>query len=198
MGKCACGTTFQGSGSKCPQCRRDEDWEQRFRNTDFGDGEDDEEKPDVLTDGGEDLDPGAFRIPTIDELDAMRVDHGLSQKELSRRAGVEESRFNHILHNDIDPQTATVRAFLSVLQTTGAQTDEDLGSKRGPKPKPSTLAGEPDRGESDIRTDGGRSTAGIQYDYRCVECDNGIHASLIDTDRFVCSACGGDLQEVEQ
>ena len=87
-----------------------------------------------------DITPGDFRIPTIDELDSLRVDHGLSQQELSRRAGMEESRFNHILHNDIDPHTSTLRAFLGVLQNTPKMDESDLSQKRGPKPKPSPLA----------------------------------------------------------
>jgi transcriptional regulator with XRE-family HTH domain len=93
----------------------------------------------VATDGGV-PDSNAFRIPTVAELDAMRVEHGLSQRELSRRAGVEEGRFHHILQNDIDPQTETMRSFLSVLQNTQPQTEDELASKRGPKPKPSPLA----------------------------------------------------------
>lgn len=108
---------------------------------------------DLATDGGA-PDPDAFRIPTIDDLDAMRVAHGLSQKELSRRAGCEPDRFNHILHHDIDPQTATMRAFLDVLQAAEPQAPDDV-ERRGPKPRPSTLAGQLDEADPDVIPDGG-------------------------------------------
>lgn len=107
----------------------------------------------------EQLNPESYAIPSIDELDAMRVTHGLSQKEFSRRAGVEAGRFNHILHNDIDPRTSTTRAFLEVLQETDVETEEDLASKRGPKPKPSTLTEKLDAADpDDLLTDGGLET----------------------------------------
>lgn len=110
----------------------------------------------LVTDGGLPS-PGDYRVPTIDELDAMRVDRGLSQKELSRRAGMEPGRFNHILHHDVDPHASTVRSFLRVLREAVQSEQRDLSNKRGPKPKPSTLADPPESLE-DIRTDGGVAT----------------------------------------
>lgn len=95
-------------------------------------------------------DPEEYSIPTIDELDAMRVEQNLSQAELSRRAGLESGRFNTILHREMDPHVSTMRAFVEVLQEASAENDSDQSldkedieeatrSKRGPKPKPSTL-----------------------------------------------------------
>ena len=99
--------------------------------------------------------PEAFAIPTIEDLDAMRVAHGLSQKELSRRAGCEPGRFHHILRNDVDPQTETMRAFLAVLQNTAPQTDGELASKCGPKPESSTLAEGAALTWDDVSSEGG-------------------------------------------
>lgn len=106
--------------------------------------------PQVRTDGGQDApEPGDFRIPTVDELDAMRVAANLTQKELSRRAGCEPDRFNTILHRDMDPQTETMRGFLRVLQEADADAiDAANDSKRGPKPSPSTLSDATTAGES--------------------------------------------------
>lgn len=39
-------------GRLCRDCERDQRAEEAFANTDFGDCEDDEDTPDVLTDGG--------------------------------------------------------------------------------------------------------------------------------------------------
>jgi transcriptional regulator with XRE-family HTH domain len=94
---------------------------------------------DLVTDGGV-PDPDAFRLPTITELDAMRTALNLGQRELSRRADLEPSRFNHILHNDVDPHASTLRAFLDVLQDADPQTDDEI-ERTGPKPEPSTTAG---------------------------------------------------------
>jgi transcriptional regulator with XRE-family HTH domain len=85
------------------------------------------------------VDRDAFRIPTISELDAIRTDLGLSQRELSRRAGLEDDRFNCILRRDMDPRSSTLRAFLDVLQEADAKTEEEL-NRPGPKPEASTLA----------------------------------------------------------
>lgn len=94
-------------------------------------------------------DPESFRIPTIDELDAMRTDLNLSQKELSRRAGVEDSRFNTILRRDIDPRTGTMRSFLNVLQNAELRSDDEI-DRTGPKPKSSVLAENRGRTDDDI------------------------------------------------
>lgn len=116
------------------------------------------EDKEPATDGGTPPSPDDYRVPTIDELDAMRVAHGLSQKELSRRAGMEAGRFNHILHHDVDPQASTMRAFLRALREAVRADQRDLSTKRGPKPKPSTLADSSESPE-DLRTDGGRETS---------------------------------------
>lgn len=103
--------------------------------------------------------PEDFDIPTIDELDAIRTAYNLSQKELSRRAGMEPGRFHHILQNDVDPQTGTMRAFLDVLKEAEPRGPEDV-ARTGPKPAPSTLAetleetDADDIGEPSVRTDG--------------------------------------------
>lgn len=97
------------------------------------------------TDGGV-PDPGEFRIPTVAELDAMRVRHGLSQAEFSRRAGLEQTRFNTILNKDIDPQTRTLRAFLDVLKETEPDPDDELSAgPQGPDVAPSSLREEVER-----------------------------------------------------
>jgi len=97
---------------------------------DVGDG--------LRTDGGV-PDPDAFRVPTITELDAMRTALNLSQAELSRQADLEQGRFSHILHNDVDPHASTLRAFLDVLQDAEPKTDDDI-ERTGPKPEPSPNA----------------------------------------------------------
>jgi transcriptional regulator with XRE-family HTH domain len=113
----------------------------------------------LATDGGH-PDPDQYRIPTIDELDAMRVGRGLSQKELSRRAGCEDGRFNHILHHDVDPQVSTLRSFLRALKESAPAEQRDLSNKRGPKPKLSTLS-DPPQSLDDVRFrhDGGTTTS---------------------------------------
>jgi transcriptional regulator with XRE-family HTH domain len=93
---------------------------------------------DLVTDGGV-PDPDAFQMPTITDLDAMRTALNLGQRELSRRAGLEPSRFNHILHNDVDPHASTLRAFLGVLQDAEPRTDDEI-ERAGPKPEPSPNA----------------------------------------------------------
>jgi transcriptional regulator with XRE-family HTH domain len=97
---------------------------------DVGDG--------LRTDGGV-PDADAFRVPTITELDAMRTALNLSQAELSRQADLEQGRFSHILHNDVDPHASTLRAFLDVLQDAEPKTDDDI-ERTGPKPEPSPNA----------------------------------------------------------
>lgn len=84
----------------------------------------------------EEISPEDFRIPTVGELDQMRVALGLSQRELSRRAGCGEGRFHAILHRGMDPQTDTMRSFLDVLQTAEPTEPEDI-DRTGPKPRPS-------------------------------------------------------------
>ena len=93
---------------------------------------------DLVTDGGA-PEPDSFRIPTIADLDAMRVAKGLSQRDLSLRAGCEESRFNVILNKDLDPHTNTLRAFLAVLQDAEPRDDDEI-ERTGPKPEPSPNA----------------------------------------------------------
>lgn len=104
----------------------------------------------LVTDGGA-PDPDEFQIPTIEELDAMRVACNLPQAELSRRAGFEDSRFNDILHQDLDPQTKTMRSLLDVLQEAGTDEPEDRSDVRGPKPKasPAVESGEDETGGID-------------------------------------------------
>ena len=84
--------------------------------------------------------PDAFAIPTVEELDAMRTALGLSQRDLSRAAGLEQSRFNDILHNDLDPHVSTMRAFLDVLQ----DREPEQTDRRGPKPSRSPNATDDD------------------------------------------------------
>jgi len=96
------------------------------------------EPDDLATDGGV-PDPDAFRMPTVAELDAMRVAKGLSQRELSRRAGCEQSRFCTILNKDIDPHASTLRTFLAVLQDAEPRADDEI-ERTGPKPEPSSNA----------------------------------------------------------
>ena len=98
--------------------------------------------------------PHIFRIPTVAELDAMRVARGLTQKELSRRAGCEPGRFNTILHRDMDPQTETMRSFLAVLRATEPRSDGEI-TRRGPKPRPSALADRLDQADPDADRAGG-------------------------------------------
>ena len=129
----------------------------------------------LASDGGR-PDPSDYQVPTIHELDAMRVDRGLSQKELSRRAGCEDGRFNHILHHDVDPQASTLRSFLRVLKEASPAEQRDLSNKRGPKPKPSDLADPPESLE-EIRFDGGTATT---------------HPDPI------CEYCGGYIRTPEQ
>jgi transcriptional regulator with XRE-family HTH domain len=90
------------------------------------------------------VDPDAYRIPTIAELDAMRVDAGLSMRDLSRAAGFKQSRFSHILNNDCNPQTRTIRAFLRALQL--YEPSEEDEPKRGPDPEPTELVEADDSG----------------------------------------------------
>lgn len=99
------------------------------------------EKQTTQTDENSDDDqptPEQFRIPTVAEIDQMRVDRNLTQRELSRRAGFEKGRFNTILHKDMDPHTETMRSLLEVIQEADADREEqELASQRGPKPTPS-------------------------------------------------------------
>lgn len=94
--------------------------------------------PEIVPDGAA-PDPDAFRIPTIDELDAMRTAAGLSQKDLSLRAGHNKGLFNTILRRDMDPQTSTLRSFLEVLREAVPQTDDEIECQ-GPKPERSSLS----------------------------------------------------------
>lgn len=118
----------------------------------------DGDAPDGDVDGAPD--PRAFCIPTVEELDAIRTELGLSQKELSRRAGLEPGRFNTVLRRDMDPQTETMRAFLDVLHAAADRSPEDV-TRTGPKPERSTLIDDEDDGD-----DGGLSSdeAARRYD----------------------------------
>jgi transcriptional regulator with XRE-family HTH domain len=92
-------------------------------------------------------DPDDYRIPTIEELDAMRVAANLSMKDLSECAGFTGDRFSHILHNDINPQTRTIRAFLTTLQEfDGHSTSGD----QGPAPEPSDAVDEDGLGPTEV------------------------------------------------
>lgn len=94
-------------------------------------------------------DPDDFRIPTIAELDAMRVTANLSMKDLSECAGFKTSRFSHILNNEVNPQTRTIRAFLTALQEfDGHSTSGD----QGPDPSRSGLAADED-GPTEVDVD---------------------------------------------
>jgi len=77
--------------------------------------------------------------PSLEELDRRRVEHGLSQSELSRRAGFERNRFNHILTKGLTPTDETLDALIEVLEQTDPLDEDDLSSKRGPKPQPSSV-----------------------------------------------------------
>jgi len=79
-------------------------------------------------------DPDEFRIPTIEQLDAMRVAANLSMKDLSECAGFKSNRFSHILNNDVNPQTRTIRAFLTALQEFDGHS---ISAATGPDPTPS-------------------------------------------------------------
>lgn len=99
-----------------------------------------DDDPRIMTDGGTVVpDPDDFAIPTIEELDQMRVAQDLNQRDLSRRAGVEPSRFNHILHNDVDPHVSTLRAFLHALRDADEADVQEV--EHGPDPTPSPNAG---------------------------------------------------------
>jgi len=83
--------------------------------------------------------PRDFEIPTIDQLDKMRVAQDLNQRDLSRQAGLEPGRFNHILHGDVDPHVSTMRAFLHALQH--GDGPDIMEPEHGPDPEPSPHAG---------------------------------------------------------
>ena len=57
-----------------------------------------------------------YRIPTVEDLDRLREDLGLSRSELSTRAGRESQAWSEIVREDIDPQASTLRAFLDALR----------------------------------------------------------------------------------
>ena len=119
-------------------------------------GNDQEERP--MTDGGQPADaeqpmapdPDDYRIPTIDELDAMRVAAGLSMKDLSDCAGFKSNRVSHILNNDVNPQTRTIRAFLTTLQ---AFDGHSPSGEQGPDPEPSELVDDDSDGPTEVDVD---------------------------------------------
>jgi len=95
-------------------------------------------------------DPDDYCIPTIDELDAMRVAAGLSMKDLSDCAGFKSNRFSHILNNDVNPQTRTIRAFLTALQ---AFDGHSPSGEQGPDPEPSELVNDDSDGPTEVDVD---------------------------------------------
>lgn len=94
-------------------------------------------------------DPDDFRIPTIAELDAMRVVANLSMKDLSECAGFKTSRFSYILNNETNPQTRTIRAFLTALQEFDGHS---TSGNQGPDPSRSGLA-DGDDGPTEVDVD---------------------------------------------
>ncbi|RLM32650.1 hypothetical protein [Haloarcula sp. Atlit-120R] len=102
----------------------------------------------LVTDGGTpDPDPDAFCIPTIAELDAMRAAANLSMKDLSECAGFVDNRWSHILNNDVNPHTRTVRAFLTTLQEFDGHTDT---GDQGPDPSTSEMVEDDGPTEVDV------------------------------------------------
>ena len=85
-------------------------------------------------------DPDEYRVPTVEELDAIRDAYGISRSEFSRRAGREVSAWSEIVRDDIDPQASTLQTFLEVLQETDPNGDR---RRRGRDPEP---ACQPDGG----------------------------------------------------
>jgi len=140
----------------------------------------------VETDGGEPADsptPTTFEIPTIAELDAMRVARDLSQRDLSRRAGMEQSRFNHILTHDVDPHVSTMRAFLDVLREIEPDTTR-YDDRQGPKPDRSPAV--------DDGSGPGEQADQSQTVRACPECDStGVTATVRDTtdNDYYCRHC---------
>lgn len=102
-------------------------------------------------DGSDDApNPHDFRIPTIAELDQMRADAGLSMKDLSECAGFQDDRFSHILNNDTNPHTDTIRAFLTALQEFDGHTDT---GDQGPDPTPSEQTADVGDGPTEVEAD---------------------------------------------
>jgi DNA adenine methylase len=92
-------------------------------------------------------DPDDYHISTIEELDAMRVAAGFSMKDLSDCAGFKSNRFSHILNNDVNPQTRTIRAFLTALQVFDGHSPS---GDQGPDPEPSELVDEDSDGPTEV------------------------------------------------
>lgn len=117
---------------------------------------DPDDDPVAVTDGGY-PDPDAFAIPEVQDIEDIRVALNLSQKELSRRAGLESGRWNDILRRDSDPQTSTIRALLAALQDAEPRTDDDV-TRTGPKPQPSSLVDKLMKADpDDVLSDGGQT-----------------------------------------
>jgi transcriptional regulator with XRE-family HTH domain len=95
-------------------------------------------------------DPDDYRIPTIDELDAMRVAAGLSMKDLSDCAGFKSNRFSHILNNDTNPQTRTIRAFLTALREFDGHSPS---GEQGPDPERSEQVNDDSDGPTEVDID---------------------------------------------
>ena len=138
------------------------------------------------TDGGQPADsptPATFEIPTIGELDTMRVARDLSQRDLSRRAGMEQSRLKQILTHDVDPHVSTMRAFLEVLreiEPDAARYDD----RQGPKPDRSPAV--------DDESGSGEQADQSQTVRACPECDStGVTATVRDTtdSDYYCRHC---------
>ncbi|SEH60696.1 hypothetical protein SAMN05192561_11229 [Halopenitus malekzadehii] len=136
-----------------------------------------------------------FRIPTIREIDEMRVELGLSQAELSRRAGFEKDRFNGILYNGYDPHTSTLRSFLDALQDAEPKADEEI-ERRGPKPEPSTSVDEYERLSSKLEhmdpDDVGDDPSPPDSDG--VVTDGGVDQSSSGTEQTPCEECGEPIR----
>jgi len=104
------------------------------------------EQTKLVTDGGT-PGPDAFHIPTIAELDAMRAAANLSMRDFSECAGFKDNRWSHILNNDVNPHTQTVRAFLTALQEFDGHTET---GNQGPDPSASELVEDDGPTEVDV------------------------------------------------
>jgi len=181
-----CGAQYRSQAAALRCC------DERFDDDDLDDraamtAVDEHGSPTILTDGGQPR-PDDYQIPTIEELDRMRVAADLNQRDLSRRAGMEPKRFNHILHNDTDPHVSTLRAFLRALRDA---TDEEIieEPEHGPDPSPSPNAGRKRCWDDDAcpREDcDGRLQQVDRLNVACLECEQGwSHIKTDDEHRLV-------------
>lgn len=70
-----------------------------------------------------------YHVPSVEDLEAARERLGISQSELSRRAGRESQAWNEIVQHNVDPQLSTVQAFLDALRDADADDQPELGRK---------------------------------------------------------------------